>query len=151
SAEHSPAWGWRWCVPPAMRPFRLFSLAWIVCAKQRGTVEDRKMADEIPETPQETGNTHPAIRAYTVVCLAALLVVAVLLTQEGSGIFGLLPVLVGAGALLARWSIGPPLVFFLVGGFYLSHYRPHRTNAEVLVQGELLSGLLLAAVLIVYV
>jgi hypothetical protein len=44
------------------------------------------------------------------VCLVALLTLTVLVTERGLGWWGLMPVLLGAAALLFRWSVGPPLV-----------------------------------------
>jgi hypothetical protein len=108
-----------------------------------------EVATVLPEEEDPLG--HPALRDYTVVCLVGLLVVAVILIQEGLGWYGLLPVLVGAVSLLARWSIGPPLVLFLVGGFYFSSVRFHRSLVGRFDESSLLTSLVLAMALVVYV
>jgi hypothetical protein len=60
--------------------------------------------------PETDLTSHPAVRGYSLVCLLALLTLTVLVTDRGLGWWGLMPVLLGAAALLFRWSVGPPLV-----------------------------------------
>lgn len=60
--------------------------------------------------PETDLSSHPAVRGYSLVCLLALLALTVLVTDRGLGWWGLMPVLLGAAALLFRWSVGPPLV-----------------------------------------
>jgi hypothetical protein len=60
--------------------------------------------------PEPDLNSHPAVRGYSLVCLLALLALTILVTERGLGWWGLMPVLLGASALLFRWSVGPPLV-----------------------------------------
>ncbi len=60
--------------------------------------------------PEVDLNSHPAVRGYSLACLVALLVLTILVTERGMGWWGMMPVLLGAAALLFRWSVGPPLV-----------------------------------------
>ena len=60
--------------------------------------------------PETDLNAHPAVRGYSLVCLLALLMLTLLVTDRGLGWWGLMPVLLGAAAVLFRWSVGPPLV-----------------------------------------
>ena len=60
--------------------------------------------------PEVDLNSHPAVRGYSLVCLVALLTLTILVTERGLGWWGMMPVLLGAAALLFRWSVGPPLV-----------------------------------------
>ncbi len=60
--------------------------------------------------PEADLSSHPAVRGYSLVCLLALLALTILVTDRGLGWWGLMPVLLGAAALLFRWSVGPPLV-----------------------------------------
>jgi hypothetical protein len=64
----------------------------------------------MPSEPEVDLTSHPAVRGYSLVCLLALLALTVLVTDRGLGWWGLMPVLLGAAALLFRWSVGPPLV-----------------------------------------
>jgi hypothetical protein len=66
------------------------------------------MATE-PEPEVDLGS-HPAVRGYSMVCLVSLLALTLFVTERGLGWWGLMPVLLGAAALLFRWSVGPPLV-----------------------------------------
>lgn len=52
-------------------------------------------------------------REYTLLTVVSLLFLTAVLWQEGLGYWGLLPGLVGALAMLARWSTGPPIVLIL--------------------------------------
>lgn len=61
--------------------------------------------------PQE-----PAQHTYSLVCLAALAILLFTLLERGLGAWALLPVLVGAVGVLARWRLGPVLLLVpLVG------------------------------------
>jgi hypothetical protein len=64
----------------------------------------------MPSEPDVDLGSHPAVRGYSLVCLVALLALTLFVTERGLGWWGLMPVLLGAGALLFRWSVGPPLV-----------------------------------------
>src|SRR5215472_12920236 len=67
--------------------------------------------------------SHPAVRNYTLFCLAALLLLVVCLVDRGLDWWSLLPALVGGVALLAQWSIGPPLVLLSLTGLILANTR----------------------------
>ena len=60
--------------------------------------------------PEVDLGSHPAVRGYSLVCLVALLALTLFVVDRGLGWWGLMPVLLGAAALLFRWSVGPPLV-----------------------------------------
>jgi hypothetical protein len=64
----------------------------------------------MPSEPDVDLGSHPAVRGYSLVCLVALLALTLFVTDRGLGWWGLMPVLLGAAALLFRWSVGPPLV-----------------------------------------
>jgi hypothetical protein len=66
---------------------------------------------------------HPGVRGYTFLCLAALLVVVVLLVQRDMGWLALLPLLTGSVAVAASWGIGPPAVLLCVAGGMIVHAR----------------------------
>jgi hypothetical protein len=59
---------------------------------------------------EEDLGSHPAVRGYSLTCLVALLALTLFVSERGLGWWGLMPVLLGAAALLFRWSVGPPLV-----------------------------------------
>ncbi len=71
--------------------------------------------------------SHPAIRNYTLFCLAALFLLVVCLANRGLEWWCLLPALIGCLTLLTHWSYGPPLVLLSLVGL-LGVYRP-RWNA----------------------
>jgi hypothetical protein len=56
----------------------------------------------------------PAVRDYALLSGFALLVMTVVLQQEGLGLFGLLPLVIGGLGLLVSSSFTPPLVLLLV-------------------------------------
>jgi hypothetical protein len=64
----------------------------------------------MPTEPDLDLGSHPAVRGYTLVCLVALLALTLFVTERGLGWWGLMPVLLGAAALLFRWSVGAPLL-----------------------------------------
>lgn len=71
-------------------------------------------------------HSHPAIRNYTLFCLAALFLLVVCLANRGLDWWCLLPALIGCLTLLTHWSYGPPLVLLsLVGllGVYWSRWN----------------------------
>jgi hypothetical protein len=98
--------------------------------------------------------THPAVRDYTLVCLVALLVMAVVLARWaawGEWWWTLVPVLVGSVALLGRWATGPPLVLLSVAGLYLADLRwGHSFGSLHLWASDETSDLLLAVALLAY-
>jgi hypothetical protein len=65
------------------------------------------------------------VRNYTLLCLAALFLLVVYLADGGLGWWSLLPALIGGVALLALWSIGPPLVLLSLAGLILANARSH--------------------------
>jgi hypothetical protein len=78
----------------------------------------------IPSAPTRRElRSHPTVRNYTLFCLAALFLLVVCLADRGLDWWSLLPALVGSMALLAQWSIGPPLVLLSLTGLILSSMR----------------------------
>ena len=81
---------------------------------------ERARGDRVPQetsplageaVPAEADyRSHPAVRNYMVLCLLALMVLALGLMDYAPGWWGLVPVLAGAIALVGRWKIGPPLL-----------------------------------------
>lgn len=67
--------------------------------------------------------SHPAVRNYTLFCLAALFLLVVCLANRGLEWWCLVPALIGCLTLLANWSQGPPLVLLSLVGL-LGMYRP---------------------------
>jgi hypothetical protein len=63
------------------------------------------------------------VRNCTTLCLGALLVLVVVLVQDGLRWWSALPALIGTIALLAHWGAGPPLVLVSLAGLLLSHER----------------------------
>jgi hypothetical protein len=77
-------------------------------------------------------------RAYAVICLAALLLVVVMLMLEGMGVWSVLPMLVGGIAFLLRWRSGPPIVVFLyllMAPTHVGFERDLRSSAAPAVAG----------------
>jgi hypothetical protein len=99
-------------------------------------------------TPPEEGRTHSAVRDYTLVCLAALLLLAVVLVQEGLGWRTLIPVVVGALALVGCWASGPPVLLLTTAAllvwartwWYAGWYRPADSPVTDLVLALALLG-----------
>jgi hypothetical protein len=64
-----------------------------------------------------------AIRTYELFCLAALLVMLLVLVDGGLGLWSALPVLVGLGGIAGRWQTAVPILIFALGfvlvGFWL--------------------------------
>jgi hypothetical protein len=52
------------------------------------------------------------VRDYRLVCLVALIMLTLLLLEEGFGIWAGLPMILGGVGVLARWGLGPILVLF---------------------------------------
>ncbi len=77
------------------------------------------MTDE----PELDPRSHPAVRNYTLLCLAALLVLTLGLAQLDVGGLALLPLLAGSIAVAACWSIGPPLVLLCLSGVLFGQLR----------------------------
>jgi hypothetical protein len=76
---------------------------------ERGPQETSPLADRT--VPAEADDrSHPAVRNYVVLCLLALMVLALGLVDYAPGWWALVPVLAGAIALVARWNVGPPFV-----------------------------------------
>jgi hypothetical protein len=67
--------------------------------------------------------SHPAVRNYTLLCLASVFVLVVCLLDRGLGWWALLPALIGCIALLVRWGMGPPLMLLSLTGLILSSTR----------------------------
>lgn len=57
----------------------------------------------------------PAARTYWMVCLGALLVLAVALLARNLGAWSLLPLLAGIVSLIFRWRSGPLLIILMLG------------------------------------
>src|SRR5262249_37176819 len=88
-------------------------------AESDGEVAERGrsagMSEQKPEVDGDKGRgksvwTIPAVRDYALVCLAALLMVALIMLQDPIGLIALLPVLVGIISLAIFWAAGPVLV-----------------------------------------
>jgi hypothetical protein len=82
----------------------------------------RRPALEPAPSPREL-RAHPVMRNYTLLCLAALLLLVVCLVDRGMGWWCLIPALLGSVAFLASWSLGPPLVLLSVMALVLSDTR----------------------------
>jgi hypothetical protein len=54
----------------------------------------------------------PIVRDYTIVCLAALMLLWLLLAEEGLGWWSTAPLLIGAVGILANWTICPLIVLW---------------------------------------
>jgi hypothetical protein len=63
----------------------------------------------------------PAVRMYVFLCLAALVVVLVVLLQSGYGRWSLFPVVIGALAVAFRWRAGALLFLISLMGFLVLH------------------------------
>jgi hypothetical protein len=94
---------------------------------------------------------HPAARGYSLLCLAALLVVVVVLSQRDLGWKALLPLLTGSVAVAACWSVGPPLVLLCVAGGMVAQLRERSTGIVGGGRGSLATDLVLAGALLAYV
>jgi hypothetical protein len=79
-----------------------------------------------PEAAEDDVFGPPAARAYALLSLGALLVLALLLSQGRLGWWNLLPALAGVVAVLLRWVIGPPLVLVTLLVLLLAQNRVAR-------------------------
>ena len=78
----------------------------------------------LPASPEpEDLRAHPAVRNYTLLCLASVFVLVVCLVDHGLGWWSLLPALIGSLGLVARWSMAPPLLLLSLTGLILSSPR----------------------------
>jgi hypothetical protein len=78
----------------------------------------------IPKAPTRRQlRSHPAVRNYTLFCLAALFLQVVCLADRGLDWWCLMPALIGGASLLAHWSLGPPLLLFALTGLMLAQTR----------------------------
>lgn len=66
---------------------------------------------------------HPAVRNYLLFCLAALFLQIVCLAERGLDWWAVVPAWIGGVSLLARWSLGPPLVLLSLTGLLLAQAR----------------------------
>lgn len=99
----------------------------------------------------EDPRTHPAVRVYTLVCVAALVAVVMVLAARGLSWPALLPLLAGGAAALAGWSAGPPLVLLCVSVLLLVRVRDLHLTILAGLPDWLPMDLTLAAALLVYV
>jgi hypothetical protein len=72
---------------------------------------------------EDDPNQHPAVRNYTLLCLAGLLLLSLVLMGHVLGPWALLPALVGFVALLSRWRAGPPMVLLTVAFLLLARHE----------------------------
>lgn len=110
------------------------------------------MADEASGESKSTEAMRPSVRDYTLVSVAALLVVGAVLLHEGLGYWATLAVLlVGAAGAVANWGLAPQLVLLLVT--LVLGTRNWRMGLPLWyrVPSDLLSDLSLGAALLVYV
>jgi hypothetical protein len=63
---------------------------------------------------------HPAVRHYTLFCLASLLLLVVCLFERGLGWYCAIPALIGVSSLLMRWGLGPPMVLVSLTGLLVA-------------------------------
>jgi hypothetical protein len=107
-----------------------------------------------PEEPQlpEDLRAHPAVRNYSLLCLAAVFVLVVCLVDRGLGWWSLLPALIGCIAVLVQWSMGPPLMLLSLTGLILSSTR-YRWVYSSRERGSIptLMDLILCAAVLAYV
>ncbi len=106
----------------------------------------------------------PAIRPYVVICLLALLVVLLVLLDQGLGEWALLLVVLGCVCLLLQVRFGPPLLLLALVWLTLSEARglePRRLAREILLgrrplenlqdtPGLSVTGLVLGVAMLVY-
>ncbi len=85
--------------------------------------------DQRSEASQEL-RSHPAVRNYMLLCLAALFLLVVCLAERGLEWWCLVPALIGCLALLTYWSHGPPLVLWSLAGL-LSMSGPRSRGLHV--------------------
>jgi hypothetical protein len=114
---------------------------------------DRYPQRTIPSGPtRQELRAHPAVRNYTLLCLAGLLLIVVCLADRGLGWWSLLPALIGGVALLALWSIGPPLVLLSLTGLILAITRSNwRYSYWTREEVPTLMDLILCAATLAYV
>jgi hypothetical protein len=67
--------------------------------------------------------THPAVRNYMLICLAALFMVVLCLAERDLEWWSLIPAFIGCLTLLTYWNHGPPLVLLSLAGL-LGMARP---------------------------
>jgi hypothetical protein len=101
-----------------------------------------------PEPP-----IHPTrlagIRNYEYLCLAALLVILLVLFERGRGVVCLVPFLVGLGGIAARWRLALPMLLIALA-FALSDQALVRWTASASWEPDPLTNWLLCAAVLGY-
>ena len=87
------------------------------------TRDPSRLAQSVIPNTSGSCASHPAVRNYTLFCLAALFLLVVCLADRGLDWWCLVPALIGCLTLLTHWSYGPPLVFVSLAGL-LGVYGP---------------------------
>ncbi len=82
----------------------------------------RRTSPPSPDPPADP-RSHPAVRNYSLLCLAAVFVLVVCLEDRGLGWWSLLPALIGCIGLIVQWTMGPPLMLLSLTGLILSSTR----------------------------
>lgn len=103
--------------------------------------------DEPKEAPAPS-----LVRDYTLITLVSLLITSLLLYKDGPGLWTLVPLTVGAVAVLGRWSGGPPLFLLSLLVVWLLDYRlTFGAWWQRRAEDSLLSDLMLAVSVLGYV
>jgi hypothetical protein len=120
--------------------------------RERGRDDDDESDDievEGPELPDRTDGSiefnlrttflvlfyDPAVRNYVIAAFSALLMMFLVLFQQGSDIGGVLIVLLGVAGILLRWVAAPPLIlliltYFMVFPFGVPDNSPYKFEIE---------------------
>jgi hypothetical protein len=69
------------------------------------------MAEREENQAPEPG-TSPVVRDYVIVCLTALLILTLILLEEGFGLWSVMPLMLGGVCVAGNLGLGPPLVLF---------------------------------------
>jgi hypothetical protein len=65
-----------------------------------------------PADTQGRRGANELVRDYRIVCFVALVILTLILVQEGYALWSLLPLLLGCAGIAANWSLAPALVLF---------------------------------------
>lgn len=107
---------------------------------------DLSGAVAVPDPAQD-----PAARNYIFICLAAMVVLLVVLLYQGLGTGSLIPVLVGIMGVVTRWRIGPLLLIVALAGlYYIEMIRYYGIVRPPEFETPELSDVLLGGAVVVY-
>ena len=99
-------------------------------------IDDAPATPTLPH-PRGEGREGGCVRAYTILCLTALMGMVLALMENERDLFWVLFLAgIGAVGVIARWRIGPPLVLLGLATLEVFHLAPQWGFARLLISEE---------------